>query len=214
MIVRGNLIPAYRLIARQRRRLLRRWTIAVAAYALSITIAVPAANFSFNEDETLEGQLIALEGRIAASQDNLRELHAVSEEARATLKATRMVENQADWSLLLGVVASEMGDDVVLRECTLRTADAAFGPASTGLSAAAPRTPAPGPSSAADEYVVEVRGYGRTQTAVSHFVLRLERSGLFSKVTLEESRREGFLNGDAISFRLHCRIVGGEGAGP
>jgi hypothetical protein len=211
MIAGGNLIPSYRLIARHRRRLLRRWLIAAASFAGSITIAVPAANFSFTEDETLEGQLGALEGRIAASQANLRSLHAVSEEARAKLKATRMVENQADWSLLLGVVAGEMSDDVVLRECTLRSADAVLGPVPGGTAGAAPATPG---SAGPEEYVVEIRGYGRTQTAVSHFVLRLERSGLFAKVTLEESRREGFLDGDAISFRLRCRITGGEGSEP
>jgi hypothetical protein len=46
----------------------------------------------------------------------------------------------------------------------------------------------------------------QSQLAVTKFVLRLEKVGLFSKVTLLDTSREPFRETEATSFRLECII--------
>jgi hypothetical protein len=55
-------------------------------------------------------------------------------------------------------------------------------------------------------YGLKLSGFGRTQTSVSQFVLRLERIGIFESVRLLNSYRQAFLNDQAIAFSLECRI--------
>jgi hypothetical protein len=54
------------------------------------------------------------------------------------------------------------------------------------------------------DVALEILGVGRTPVAVSQHVLRLEQTGLFSKVALVDTGREAYLNGNAIAFRLQC----------
>ena len=51
---------------------------------------------------------------------------------------------------------------------------------------------------------------GRSQSAVAQYVLRLETMGLFAKVNLVETRREPFLDGQAIAFRVACDFKSAE----
>jgi hypothetical protein len=54
---------------------------------------------------------------------------------------------------------------------------------------------------------------GRSQAAVSQFVLRLEQLGLFDRVTLLDTRREPFGADSAVGFRAVCIMHVREGAG-
>lgn len=59
-------------------------------------------------------------------------------------------------------------------------------------------------------YALALSGAGRSQAAISQYVLRLEQTGLFNRVTLIESRKAPFARGEAITFRIGC-TMGGEG---
>ncbi len=200
MMPSGNLIPAARLLKRQRRRLVRRWGLVVVSYALAMGVAIPVASYALAPSEALGKELEVVQRKAQASEARLVVTREALAEARATLNATRLVENQADWSILLAVLSEALGEDTVLKRCHLVD--------ETVTSPKVPMRKASGASSDAPEeevaYVVELNGYGMSQSAVSQFVLRLERSGVFSQVTLQESRREAFLRDQAIAFRLRC----------
>src|SRR5205823_4400966 len=123
-------------------------------------------------------------------------------EARSVLRAGRAVLDLPDWSLLLALVGSLRGTDVVLDRCEL---DRPAGRASlvTAAAAVAPPTDSSGPS------LLRLQGHGRSQAAVSQFALRLERTDLFDNVAWLKTAREPFLGGDAVAFRLECQLKTG-----
>lgn len=205
----GNLIPAYRIKARQKRRLIRTWLAASAGYAMLLMVSYPMARMTWTFDDSLNSQLTSVNQQIQESEQKIKSLSAQLTEAKAKYQATEMVENQSDWSILLAVLAQELGEEIVLKECTIEPDDQ--NPvAALSRQLAALKQGADGKKTLSTErvepsrYLVRLRGYGMSQQVVSQFVLRIERSGLFREVTMEETRREGFLQGEAIAFRMAC----------
>ena len=109
----------------------------------------------------------------------------------------------------MSLLAAKSGADVVLKGCTVRPRDPAPPPPP-------PKKPgakaAPAPPPAEPVMLVSVMGRGRSQQAVSQFVLRLESTGLFGRVTLVETNRDNSERVDAIGFRIDCSLD--EPAGP
>jgi hypothetical protein len=62
----------------------------------------------------------------------------------------------------------------------------------------------PAPPISRQPYTLTLRGLGRTQSAVSQFVLRLEKLGPFDRVKLIDTRREPFLENEAFAFHVEC----------
>ena len=120
------------------------------------------------------------------------------------LSVNKAMGKQPDWSVLLVVLARELGDEIVLNECKLSLLDT--GKSGSGGSAE------PSDHSVKDiplgqrRYRLDMSGFGRTQMAVSRFVLRLERIGLLEKVKLTKSNRRTFMTGKAVAFRIECAI--------
>jgi hypothetical protein len=67
---------------------------------------------------------------------------------------------------------------------------------------------ASGPSAAPTQpsYTLVLTGMGLSQGAISRYVLRLEQTGLFDRVTLVESKRMPFGDSEAVSFRIGCTM--------
>ena len=143
--------------------------------------------------EQAESTVDALRGRIGR--------------AEARLTSGRAVGEQPDWSLLLAMLSSALGDETVLRSIRLQAPPEAA-PGAAGSSGK------PGRADAArtlQPISLEVTGLGRTQQVVSEFVLRLEHTPLFETVRLVDTRREPFLNDHAVVFRIECVLeAGGE----
>jgi Tfp pilus assembly protein PilN len=197
-----NLIPAPRRDAKRRRRHRTTCTAACGAYAAVLACAVGVARIVWGSAAVTE----ELDGRIATAEKDIQRLERQTADARvelatarATVEANRTVAGQPDWSVLLALLAKTIGDDVVLRTVSL---------APPPNVAAAPAPGTPGASATAvnamPDVVLDIGGIGRSQLAVSQHVLRLEQTGLFSKVTLLDTGREPYLNGNAIAFRLQC----------
>ena len=76
----------------------------------------------------------------------------------------------------------------------------------TGPAAAIATNNASAPSGIPDpaNIQLELLGLGLSQQAVSEFVLRLEEMTLFRQVKLIETRREPYLESEAIAFRIVC----------
>jgi hypothetical protein len=146
---------------------------------------------------------------------------------QSQLQASRIVAHQPDWSLLLAVLGTTTGEHVVLRGLRVQPAEPAPARARDGGRAPAAQAAAvpPGPSAAGrsvaaaapageSSFQLNLNGLARSPTAVSQFVLRLERAGLFGRVTLRDTGREPFLGGEAVSFRLECSFDDSPGAAP
>jgi hypothetical protein len=211
-----NLIPARRIIAKQRRRHVRRcvvicstWAFVVSAVCVAGQGLTPAVAGEGNLAERLERaarDIEANEQLVAAARDELAA-------AQATLRATRSIADQPDWSALLALMGRATGDDVMLRSFDLQPAPAVPAVAPKGGNNARGPQPAPAPARAAG-FVLATGGLAQSQLAVTQFVLRLERIGLFSRVTLLDTSREPFRDGEATSFRVECVIDATPGVTP
>jgi hypothetical protein len=209
-----NLIPARRIVARQRLRHVRRaiaacwsWTILIIGVCAAGQSVGPA---SFGGDSAnLDSKLEKAARELEAGQQTLTTVREELSGLQATLRATRGIANQPDWSILLALLGKATGDDVMLRSLDLQPGDSL----SSGKNdkPAAPPVAVKGGSPAASRppaFVLNLTGLAQTQPAVTQFVLRLERLGIFSRVTLLDTSREPFRDGEATSFRLECLIGG------
>jgi hypothetical protein len=207
-----NLIPARRILARQRRGHLRAcvalcstWAVVVAGACAAgqglLPLARPAnaaglaerLDRAAREIQTNEQAVAATKGELSAVQ--------------ATLRATKGIAGQPDWSTLLALIARTTGDDVMLRWFDLQPAAAPAAAAAPAVKPGAkPGQPRPAASPRSPGYLLNLSGLAQSQPAVTQFVLRLERSGLFSRVTLLDTSREAFRDADATSFRVECVI--------
>jgi len=190
-----NLIPSPKRLAAQRRRRTRSWVAACAVYAAMLAAVYVSCRFRWGGNDLQGGEM----ARISADIDRYKGQRVAVKGAimalRAKIDANNAVGQQPDWSILLALLARNLGSDVVLKHCELdldrpgRAPDADQGDDS-------PRR----------NFVLEVNGLGRTQTAVSAFVLRLEKAGLFDQVKLIRTSREDFMSGKAVSFQLACTL--------
>ena len=205
-----NLIPIYRVDARRRRTRGRRWVVACAAYAALLTIGYGMCEATWGgTDPQLASELQAASEKLEKSQSVLARLRPELAEGRARLNAARAVALQPDWSIVLAALAKSLGEEVVLSSCKLDTQTAAAPAPSPAASSADADKAKKKPSKPEPVRVVlSVNGFGRSQVAVSQFVLRLEQMKLFDRVKLIKTSREPFLGGEAVAFQLECLLVG------
>lgn len=209
-----NFIPRERRETAERRTRLRAWAVGATAYALLGAIVFAASGTAaVVEDPMVAEKLAQLPGEIEKSQGALADLQAQLAEAQASLDAARAVAMQPDWSVLLGLLAQSLGEEIVLTSCKLEseqaTTDRPAGAQRIAPGAKAPEPTAPRTASSG-RYTLLLSGLGRTQSSVSQFVLRLEELGLFERVTILKTNREMFGEHESIGFRLEA-IVGAGG---
>ena len=193
-----NFIPVHRQVLRRQRRRRRIWTVVCIAYALPLIGLASAACLVIKDESPVhETQLGITIGKIEQTQQAIREARARLAPARAQLEATESISLRPDWSILLAHVARQLADDVFLSRVELNQPT----PSPASLSS--------GPPSAGGDgapFVVRVDGYGRTQTAVSDFVVQLEATPLFEKVTILQTDRRRLMADEAVSFELSCLL--------
>ena len=211
-----NLIPVRRILARQRRRHVRRCTVTCATWAgVVLGLCVVGQGLGpggVQGSDVLSDRMDKVVREIETQEQALTVARAELSSAQATLRATRAIANQPDWSVLLALLGKATGDDVMLRSIELQPSQPqATVTAGQRAAVAAPVRPG-GPAAVAPRraagYVLSASGLAQSQLAVTQFVLRLERMGLFSRVTLVDTSREPFRDTEATSFRLECVIDG------
>ncbi len=205
MTVSGvNLIPAARRQAKQRQVRVRWWLTGCVVYAaLWIAAFVAAQAVVGREDRALRGEFVAGSARVQEAERTVDALRGRIGRAEARLASGRAVGEQPDWSLLLAMLSSALGDETVLRSIRLQAPPEAAPGAAGGSPGDAARTLQP--------ITLDLTGLGRTQQVVSEFVLRLEHTPLFEMVRLVDTRREPFLADYAVVFRIECVLdAGGE----
>jgi Tfp pilus assembly protein PilN len=200
------------LSARQRlKHRVRVWTIALLVWSGVVTAAALALTSGSSGVRAVIAALDA-EGRELAGMrtdldDRAKQVRSRIMLVDRGLEITRHVARHPDWGVLMRALASRGAGSVALESVELERVAA---PARTtsrraarGESAAAPATPA------LDRYTLRLSGLGRSQEAVSAYVLALEGSGLFERVTIQqtEARRSDTGIG-GVGFRLEASLVG------
>lgn len=210
---RVNLIPQARREAKRQRRRLRRWGVVLTTYGLALALVSSMLHmFGQMDNRALASQLEGLAAGIEKSQGDQKTIRTELKRAKTIWQSNHAVGDQPDWSVLLALLARHVGDDVVLRSCTLAPSTGAEAVASntqSGRKSTTLNTPAPSRASTSqdpDQFRLELTGLGRSQNAITQFVLHLEQIKLFDKVRLVETRREPFLSSDAVAFRIECSL--------
>jgi Tfp pilus assembly PilM family ATPase len=193
-----NLIPAHRASRARSGKRRRAWAAACAAYTLALAATCAMTDLASGHD------LPALRAELARVKDECSDWtqrHAAArgalDEASSRLRAARALTDHPHWNLLLRGIVPALGDQIVLRGVRIDTA-APIPPAAGAAADPATRS--------AGTYIVELRGYARSQPAVTQLPLKLEAMKLFSEVKLVRAQREPFLNADAVAFQVRCTL--------
>lgn len=204
-----NLMPADRRQAKACRTRMRQWLAPGAAFvgAMIMVCVVCHSTWGVGPDPHAT-QIRAAVLSIDASRSTVADLKKELVASQWKLDTFKGVGRQPDWSVLLALLADGLGRDVVLKRCELNE----IAVPSPGSPSGSGRVKNVSLKEKGDDsqiaFALTVAGYGRSQTAVSQFVLRLERSGVFNNVRLVSTMREPFLNAKAIAFRLECSLEG------
>jgi hypothetical protein len=188
-----NLIPARRRDAKRRRTHMKWCGGGCAAFTLvAVAITVIAWSTWAGEDSEVRQQIARADEDIRHNEKALVEARVKFAADENRLAAAKEIAEQPDWSLLLSLLAQKSDDQMVLRSCQLRPAADLLAEGKTA------------DAHVAGGLVVVVTGVARTPQNAQQYVIRLEKTGLFERVTLVETRREPFLNGEASAFRADC----------
>lgn len=198
------------LSARQRlHRRIRAWTVAlvvwtglVLAAALVLTPGAGAVRAALAQ---LGAERQELDTLRTGLDDRAKQVRARLMLVERGLEISRHVARHPDWSVLMRVLASRGAGAVVLESVELeRTIDAA----QTRAPARRGKVDAPG-LPAVDRYTLRVSGLGRSQEAVSAYVLALESSGLFERVTIRQTEaRRSDAGVGGVGFRFEASLAG------
>ena len=194
----ANFIPVDR---RRRMRTYRRlviWGGICGAWILMLAVAVSLAHAMYGvDDQFIDDELSAAARRQDKDQQRINALTRTIAAATADLEARKATGDQPDWSVLLALLAEQLGDNVVLSQCDL---------SAHGVTGERPPQGGPHVTLNRRQFRLTVTGYGRMQADVSRFVLSLEKVKLFRKIKLLGSNRERFYNTEAVAFRVECDL--------
>lgn len=205
-----NLIPAPRRAAKRRREHLRYCAAGCAAWAILSVAAVFLAPVVWGAGDPGDSERLArFNAEIEQTEHTIAGIRVDLLAAEAKLRGNRAIADQPDWSVLLAVLGEMIGGDVVLKNCYIRPVNPNRDGHGTNLRRIEPRTPserATAKTTEAAPFILEAGGIAKDYTAANQFVLRLEHTGLFAKVTLLDTGREAFFDKDAIAFRIECAM--------
>ena len=193
-----NLIPVARREAKQQQTRVRLWLTGCAVYAaLWIAAFVAAQVVVGSGDRVLRAKYVEASAQVQEVEEAVAALRGQIGRDEVRLASGQAVGEQPDWSLLLAMLSSALGDETVLRSIRLKAPPEAApgGPDADGGSDAAKTLP---------PITLDLTGLGRTQQVVSEFVLLLEQMPLFKQIRLVDTRREPFLDNHAVLFRIEC----------
>jgi Tfp pilus assembly protein PilN len=200
-----NMIPADRLAKKHQKARLRLWTLVCGVYFIFLVVFVLSGRFfwgGYNDPITEEIKSTA--ERIESYSSTIQQLQEKLGKATAELQACQAISCRPNWSKLLVLLSGELGEEVVLGNCQIVILNKGRNVKDNLREFFSSSDPAA--LLAERRYKLELSGYGRTQTAVSQFVLRLERMRIFDSVRLINSYRGAFLKSEAVAFSIECSI--------
>ncbi len=206
-VIRVNLVPSARREAQVRSARIRFWFMTCAIYGLGwLGVLGLVGATALNDDAGIRDELRQVNDLVAESESELAALRGELAQSRAELTTSLTIGKQPDWSALLALLSTTLGDRIILRNCkltTLRKSPGARGPVTASTVEDRSVT---GVARESTTIQLQLDGFGLAQQAVSEFVLRLEETSLFRQVKLLDTRREPFLDSDAIAFHIECLL--------
>lgn len=197
-----NLLPMPRQLRQARSTRMRRWAVALGA-----TAALAVATYAGCACALTDSAAPTPADFSRAARD-LAEANSDASRVRADLAAVQRevysaqsLSEQPDLSLLLSLISRTADDRIVLSHCELSESQ----PGEKGSEAE---------SANIDSALLRLDGFGKTQAAVADFVLRLETTHVFDRVTLLQSHSQPVLGADAAAFRIECAMQPKKGATP
>lgn len=223
-----NLLPQSRLRAAALRLRVRRWIVGVAIYAAAMgAVCIAGLTHTGAAEEDTRLQLARAQQRLIDAELRTQENTAAATQLERSLAAMKAVGEHPDWSILLRLLASQLGDDMVLESVDIQQ-DAEKLPPSPAAKAASDAaaaasgkpaekkdaTPAMSPGGAA--YTVRITGVGLTQQRVMGYASEIERLGkddvehggnpIFSSVDIKRTSSVDFAGRTCVNFVMECRL--------
>lgn len=194
MVTNVNLIPAPRRQAAAAHTYLVKWVAAMGLYCiLLLATSVVCVTYADKGASPLTRESRRLSARLDNATRTLLSLHRERTVTQQKLLSAKEVGKQPDWGVLMAVLVSNLTDEVVLDLCRLERGRKKGGSDKQ-------------PTTLDGQLVLVLSGLAKSQADVSGFILRLEKTNLFAKVTMVKARREPFLSSKAIAFELKCSI--------
>lgn len=202
-MINVNLLPRERRLALVRRRRGRSWMIGGAGYAAAIVLAGLIFSLSGPRSAVATDLYERQQRELAERSSRVDDLTARAGALSKQLDRLNRIQGHPDVSALVRVVASQLGDRLILDSIAMeRLALAPKEPARGKVGADAKPAAAPQPSS---YFQIDIAGLAKDQPDVTSFVLRLEELGLFDKVTVLESGKKDVHGAELTHFRIRCR---------
>jgi len=202
-----NLIPAPRRRAAACRARLHRWVAGCVSFGAALLLVCMACHAVWGrERRALADEIEGARLRIRKSNQTILSVCRTLASCEWRLASCRAVGKQPDWSVLPAMLSASLGDDIVLERCGMRVLKAS----DSGARAPSRDAPPDDEADAPKQFIFEITGFGRSQLAVSRFILSLEKIRLFDRVRLIKTGRQPFLRGKAVGFKLEC-LLGGKG---
>ena len=206
-LISVNLVPSARREAQVRSARIRFWLMTCAIYGLGwLGVLVLVGATALNDDAGLRDELRQVNNLVAESESELAALRGELGRLNAELTTSRTIRKQPDWSILLALLSTTLGERIILRNCKLTSFHKSPGTRSPVTRSTVEDRSLTGVARDSTKTRLQLGGLGLSQQAVSEFVLRLEETLLFHQVKLIDTRREPFLDGDAIAFHIECLL--------
>lgn len=180
-----NLLPPHRQAAKHRHSATRRWVLINTVYAVLLAMAGGAYAYSMSPTETP----IAAAADVGKLNARLVSIRQQTVTLNTNLHSILEVTERPDWSVMLRIIAQSLGDDLVLNVVDTSPANAA--------------------TAAAEPKKVVLTGVGRSQAAVTQFVLRIESLRLFGHVRLAQTAAQSLRGTEGVGFQLICTLPEG-----
>lgn len=195
MVNRFNLVPADRLEAARRRTVVSRWMLTVGSYGAFLVVTfLVAQGVLLSNDHVVREELHRLVERVEYGEAQVQDVQTEIGTVRNRVSANEMIAGQPDWGALLALLGELLDEELVLSSCAIEHVGAGGGAIGPGGDRAAGIS-------------LELTGLGRSQQAVSHFVLRLEAQPLFDEVVLVNTKREPFEGRYSVGFIIRCDLA-------
>jgi Fimbrial assembly protein (PilN) len=206
-----NLIPAARREMWRKNARVRVWMCVAPLCASILAGAYGYLRMSWETStDAFAADVAKADAQIKAVETETAKARAKADSQRPVLSAAKAVGEQPDWSLLLAMLASSLGDQAVLSSCVLEPAPE---PAAPSLKPGAkPDAPPPKDSARPARFTLALTGLAGSQDAVALMVTSLESKKVFDNVTIVEARRATLSGHDAVNFRIECVLSDAGGA--
>ncbi len=192
------LSPQLRRVAGLRRRS-RTWATVLSGYVVLVLVAGGSFAALDSSGPDLDARLRDAQARLESAKSEFTRTAAALNTERRKVEAASIVSKHPDWSIVLGLLARSCTPGLTLSRVDLTRLDERPGESTSRGT---------GKDAAPTGYSIGVQGTAPTQADATSYVLVLERSGVFDRVEIIESRA---ISGQLVgaTFQLRCVLIEG-----